>query len=81
MKLRFETKLEKFGGPLKNLCGPPVEKHCFRGQYFWYLVNFSFKPKNEYTHFHKTVKSVLNDHPWDPRFVVVLTGGRCSKVV
>jgi len=35
MQLRFETKLEKFGGPLKNLCGPPegrgppVEKHCF----------------------------------------------------
>jgi len=33
MKLWFETKLEKFGGPLKDLCGPPegrgppVEKH------------------------------------------------------
>jgi len=30
MKLWFETKLEKFGGPLKNLCGPPVEKHWSR---------------------------------------------------
>jgi len=37
MKLGIETKLEKFGGPLKNLCGPPegrgppVEKHWSRG--------------------------------------------------
>ena len=36
MILWFETKLEKFGGPLKDLCGPPegrgppVEKHWFR---------------------------------------------------
>jgi hypothetical protein len=34
MKLWVDTKLEKFGGPLKNLCGPPegrglpVENHC-----------------------------------------------------
>jgi len=30
MKLQFETKIEKFGGPLKDLCGPPVEKNDLR---------------------------------------------------
>jgi len=36
MKLWFETKLEKFGGPLRDHCGPPqcrglpVEKHWSR---------------------------------------------------
>jgi hypothetical protein len=36
MKLWFETKLEKFGGPFKDLfgppegCSPPVEKHCIK---------------------------------------------------
>jgi len=37
MKLRFETKLEKFGGP-PDCRGPPVEKHCYKVGYVKFVL-------------------------------------------
>jgi hypothetical protein len=44
-ELEFQPKWEKFGGPPKNSCGPPVEKHCFLYQWYTLFLNLILQLK------------------------------------